>query len=113
MRPMALMDLLNVLEKNGSEFVVSVEKKLKDLAVGDSVLERVGFVATLGELDTEGESEKAVRLENGRQSAVGKALPLGAVEKDAVGELIRGAIGTRVIFRSGSSKLECERVEAR
>jgi hypothetical protein len=61
---------------------------LEELAVGDGVLERVGFVPTLDDLDTEGESEQAVRLENGSESAVGKAQPRGAVEKDAFGEFV-------------------------
>lgn len=90
---MALMNFLDVLEKDGSDFLVSVEKKLEELAVGDSVLKRVGLVATLDELDAEGESEEAVRLENGSgESAVGKALPFCAIEKDAVGELVFRAV---------------------
>lgn len=67
-------------------------KEVEDLSVGDSILERGGLVAALGELDAEGESEEAVRFEN-PESAVGKALPRGAVETKAAGETIRTAFG--------------------
>ena len=45
---MAVMDPLDVLDDDRSNLLVGVENELEELAVGDGVLERVGFVPTLG-----------------------------------------------------------------